>query len=185
MKKTLLVLTALLLSCVLTSSAQTEERKLTKKEKKMLQQKLDSLAYDEALRAILDSTFTLETSYILTRAGVRVDVTPRTNFISINKGKATVQLAFPGPSSGYNGMGGITVDGMVTQYETSMSKKGKLTAVIDILGAEVSARLHLTLIKGSNGAMAKLKPSFNSFVLTFEGNVYPLEKSAVIKGTIL
>lgn len=52
-------------------------------------------------------------------------VNPNTNFVSVNKNDAVVQVAFNVPFSGPNGIGGVTVQGSVSGYMVNTVYKGR------------------------------------------------------------
>ena len=70
------------------------QRKLTRKEQKRLQEQIDSIQYEQAMQAIRDTLFTLEANRVVFKYGQRAYVTSFTNFVAVNKEKATIQVAF-------------------------------------------------------------------------------------------
>ena len=94
--------------------AQDTEKKLSREEKKALQEQLDSLFAVEAIQAINEKAFTLEADQVVFKYGNMAYVNSNTNFVSVKGDKAVVQVAFNIPVSGPNGIGGVTVDGSVS-----------------------------------------------------------------------
>lgn len=109
-------------------------------------------------------------------------VNSNTNFVSVDGEKAVVQVAFNIPVSGPNGLGGVTVDGSVSSYEVKEDKKGNLRLTMNVMGAGISARVEIGMMKGSNQASVEIFPNFNSNRLTLNGVLLPLHKSTVFKG---
>ena len=107
--------------------AQADE--LSKEEKKAIQEQLDSIMYNEAVKAVNDTMFTLEASRATFKTGYTINVTSSTNFITVKKSKASIQTAFNASISGANGMGGVTVDGTISNYRISTDKKSGDTMV--------------------------------------------------------
>ena len=117
--------------------AQADE--LSKEEKKAIQEQLDSIMYNEAVKAVNDTMFTLEASRATFKTGYTINVTSSTNFITVKKGKASIQTAFNASISGANGMGGVTVDGTISNYRISTDKKSGDTMVsMSVLGVGIS-----------------------------------------------
>ena len=109
--------------------------------------------WTEAVKAINDTAFTIEASRVTFRTGYTANVTPSTNFITVNKNKASVQTAFNVPISGPNGMGGVTVEGTVTNYRVTTDKKSGDTMVsMSIMGVGISATANIRLFKDCNKA---------------------------------
>ena len=162
-----------------------ETRELTREEKKALQERLDSLLYAEAEEAIEAKAFTLEANQVVFKHGQTAYVTSNTNFVAVDGNKAVVQIAFNIPASGLNGLGGVTVDGTVSNYETRKDKKGNLYVSMNVMGTGISARVDINVLKGSNRASVTVSPNFNSNRLTLNGVLLPKDRSNVFKGTSL
>ena len=142
--------------------------------------------HTEAVKAINDTAFTIEASRVTFRTGYTANVTPSTNFITVNKNKASVQTAFNVPISGPNGMGGVTVEGTVTNYRVTTDKKSGDTMVsMSIMGVGISATANIRLFKDCNKATAEIMPDFNSDNLRLSGILLPPERSTVFKGRSL
>ena len=104
MKKILLLMFVL---SAMAGNIQTQETKEpTKEEKKALQERLDSLQYEEALKAVNAKEFTLEADQVVFKYGQTAYVSSNTNFVSVMGEDAVVQVAFNIPFSGPNGLGG-------------------------------------------------------------------------------
>lgn len=162
-----------------------EERELTREEKKAMQEHLDSLLYVEAEQAINQKAFTLEADKVVFKYGQTAYVSSNTNFVAVSGDEAVVQIAFNIPASGFNGLGGITVEGSVSGYEIRKDKKGNLYVSMNVMGTGISARVDINVLKGSNQASVTVTPNFNSNRLTLNGVVLPTERSNVFKGRSL
>ena len=186
MKKLTLMMTMFLLLLAGSAAAQQEqERELTKAEKKALQEHIDSLLFVEAEQAIDAREFTLEADQVVFKYGQTAYVSSNTNFVSVKGKNAVVQVAFNIPASGFNGLGGITVDGTVSGYETKKDKKGNVHVSMNVMGIGISARVDISMTRGSNNASVTISPNFNSNRLTLNGVVLPAERSNVFKGRSL
>ena len=161
---------------------QAQEVELTKEEKKALQEKIDSIHHAEAMEAVNARKFTLEADQVVFKYGQTAYVTSNTNFVSVDGENAVVQVAFNVPVSGPNGLGGVTVDGSVSSYEVEKDKRGNLLLTMNVMGTGISARVDITLYKGSNEASVTITPNFNSNRMTLSGQIVPIEKSKVFKG---
>lgn len=189
-KKTIMrkkILTALLTTAaIMPAMAQNlKPGKLSKEEKKILQQRIDSALFAQAETAINDTAFTLEANQVVFKSGDMAEVTPSTNFVAVNKGNAVVQLAMNTPLAGANGMGGITVSGQMSGYKISKDKKGNVYVQMSVSGNAISAQVFITLWNGSNTANISVQPNFNSNRMTLNGNILPYAKSHVIQGNTL
>ena len=114
MKKLIVLLIAAIVSVGSMYAQDYDERAKLREERRAEQERIDSLNYEIAKQAINEKKYVLEADRIFFKRGETTYVTPTTNFVSVDNNEATVQLAFNGPYSGPNGLGGITVDGTVT-----------------------------------------------------------------------
>lgn len=162
--------------------AQETEKELTREEKKAMQAKLDSLLFEEAKQAMNEKQFTLEADQVVFKYGQMAYVNSNTNFVSVNGDDAVVQVAFNIPVNGPNGLGGVTVDGKVSSYKLEEDKRGNLRLSMNVMGAGISARVEIELIKDSNKASLDIFPNFNSNRLSLNGVLLPSHKSSVFKG---
>ena len=160
-------------------------QKSLKKEQQALQNRIDSAYWEESLAAIKDTAFTLEADRVVFKYGQIAYVNSNTNFVSVNKNEAVVQVAFNVPFSGPNGIGGVTVQGSVGSYKIETDKKGTTTVRMNVIGVGISAQIWITMYKGTHEASVDIQPNFNSRNITLNGVLLPLGKSDVFKGTSL
>ena len=96
--------------------------------------------------------------------------------------RQVVQVAFNIPVSGPNGIGGVTVEGKLTNYEVKKDKKNNIRVSMNVMGTGISARIDIFLPNGGNNASVDITPNFNSNRLSLSGALLPIEKSNVYKG---
>lgn len=132
MKRVLLLLAVLLFSAG-TMMAQQDKaaekaaKKAEKEAKKAAEAAEQMALFEQGVQALKEKDFVLEAERVEFKRGQFVYVTPSTNFVSMKGDRATIQLAFNGPVSGPNGIGGITVDGSASNIEMKTDKKGNVT----------------------------------------------------------
>ena len=132
-----------------------------------------------ATAAINKHEFVLEADYIIPRTGASIYVSSNTNFISIQGNQATIQLALSNQYSGFNGIGGITLDGTISNEKISVDKKGNLNYTVNVQGAALSAMVTFNMPAGTNRCTATVTPNFSGNIVTFSGYVYPSDMSNV------
>jgi hypothetical protein len=138
-----------------------------------------------AQEALKDRDFVLEADYITTKYGKNIYVNSSTNFISLKGNQATIQLALSTQYAGPNGIGGITLDGTISNEKMSKDKKGNTNYSFNVQGVALSTTVFITMYNGSNKCSATVNPNFNSQRVTFSGNLYPTAESNVFKGRAL
>lgn len=141
--------------------------------------------FENALQAVNDRDFVLEADRITFKYGRFAYVNSSTNFISLKKDKATIQMAFNSPYAGPNGIGGITVDGIASNIKIETDKKGNLSFRMTVQGVGISAEVSFNIIRGSNECSVLVNPNFNNNKTTFSGYLYPREESNIFKGRAL
>jgi len=180
MKKTLIILIAILISIGINAQEEQKSRKEKREERKQ-----QELVQQEANRAMQESwvenkTFVLEASQVFGKKGTLYQLTPSTNFVYINGDQAIVQLSFNG-ISGWNGVGGITIKGKIIKYEYSAEEKNKPIYIqLSIQGSEGFQDVTLWISSNGNGEAQVTDIRGNR--IRFTGNVLSLEDSGVFIG---
>ena len=177
-----IIVSLLMLLAIVSGNVYAQEVGLTGAEKKAIQERLDSLMYVKAEKAISKKDFTLEADKVVFKYGQTAFVNTNTNFVSVKGDKSVVQVALNIPVSGPNGLGGITLDGNVSNYEVQKDKKGNIHVSMNVMGTGISAMIDIDLYKGSNKASVTISPNFNSNRMTLTGVVIPSSDSRVFKG---
>ena len=142
----------------------------------------DMAAYQQAVQALKNKQFVLEANQVMFRNGQTAFVTSNTNFVLVNQARGTVQVAFNTVYPGPNGIGGVTVDGTVSDMKMSTDKRGNINCNFSIQGIGISAQIFLTLTNGGNNATVTISPNFNSNTMTLSGSLLPLNQSNIFKG---
>jgi len=168
--------------CSTQNSVTGESYKAERAARKALENAQTQQMYEAAVTALNEREFVLEADRIYSRRGRTAYVTSTTNFVMVNNNRATVQIAFnntlrPGP----NGIGGITVEGLVSNVKMKTSKKGNITYSFGVTGTGISAQVEISLPAGSDYATVTVNPNFSSNRFTMYGKVVPLEYSSVYK----
>jgi Na+-transporting methylmalonyl-CoA/oxaloacetate decarboxylase gamma subunit len=187
--KTLLTL-LLAFVFVLGAFSQEETQQLSKQEIKKLQKeqkKAEKAAEEERMAEVTSfmvhqQQFVLEADYLSDKYGQRVPVTPTINFVLVDSVTGTVQFG-SAEAIGYNGVGGVTVDGRVTKYEYSVIGKKEDSYSIRLILMSSIGTYDITLMVNSQGyADASIRGNWSG-QLNYHGKLVPLTLSRVYKGT--
>lgn len=165
--------------------AENNDKQIKKEQEKRLQAAIDSVNFVNAMIALEKMEFSIGADRAAIKGGVANYVESNTNFINAHDGKAIVQLARIGSMRGTNGLGGITVEGNVSNIKTRTSKKGNFSLEFSVMGSAISARISIDIPKGSNYATATVYPNFNSDTLTIYGIVIPYSSTKTFQGHTL
>ena len=155
------------------------------KEDHKLNELADSIASIQAIAAIRNKDFVLQADNVTFRSGNTVFVNSSTNFISVKGNRAVVQISPSNFASGPNGLGGVTVDGVISNYQISTDKKGRVNLTYNVSGIGISAQIEVYIVPGSTYAQATVYPNFNSNTLWISGTVVPYENANVMEGSSL
>jgi hypothetical protein len=189
MRKFIFLLIFIFSAVTLSAQYETGEQVMTKKEQReMAREYKNAQRLAEAERALnrTDSMinqhrFVLEADYISGRNGSRYSVSSNLNFIMVDSSEAILQI---GSSSGlgYNGVGGITVQGSVTKYEISkrVGKKGISYTISLFIMSSLGMYDIMISVAGSGNADAAVRGN-TSGVLNYSGRLVPLNESRVYK----
>lgn len=138
--------------------------------------------FNQAVECIKKGSFVIEADQLLFPQGMSKFVSPLTNFVSMNEGNAVIQISTSYFNPGPNGLGGITVEGSVSDITMSTDKKGFVYYNFMVQGAVVSATVNIQLLGNGNRATVTIYPNFNSNNLTMTGEVVPYNQSDVFQG---
>lgn len=154
-------------------------------EDRQLRELADSVASVQARAALRNQDFVLEADNVQFRNGSTVFVNSNTNFISVKGNRAVVQISPSNFASGPNGLGGVTVDGMISGQAIRTDSKGRITYSMNVMGIGINAQVEIYMFPGSNQASATVYPNFNSNTVWLQGTIVPYENSNVIEGSSL
>ena len=145
----------------------------------------DSLAFVQGRAALVNRDFVLEATSVTFKNGTTAFVNSTTNFISLKGNKAVVQISPSVMASGPNGVGGVTVEGNVTDLQVRTDNKGRTTLSMNVMGIGINAQVEVYMFPGTNSASATVYPNFNSNTVWIQGNIVPYENSDVFEGNSL
>lgn len=154
-----------------------EERKIKAEEERTRLSKITNLM-------LTYERFVLEADYVGNQTGDRVPVTSNLNFIRVDSNKVTMQLgSFQG--IGINGVGGVTVDGRITNYKLHKmdSKKGNVSYYVSMTIISSAGNYDINMSVGETGRADATISGTVSGQLKYYGNLVPLSLSRVYKGT--
>lgn len=144
----------------------------------------DSIQHVQAIIAIRNGSWALEASNITFNNGATNFVTPSTNYVSINNGTGTIQTAFDNTNVySPNGLGGITLEGNISNEELQVDNEGNVYYSYSILGSNVSATVSVVITANSNQATANINPNFSNRTMMMSGYIYPYNEAGVFEGT--
>jgi hypothetical protein len=187
MKKYLLLLG---MSLVLLNAVAQEENSVDSKTTKQLtrQQKSEQKKLEDEETAkmvdwmVQNKKFVLEAYAVSNQTGERYQVSSNINFIAVDSNKITIQLASMSGIGGYNGMGGITADGTISQFKiTKLGKKSNSYSIQVLAMTSIGSYDIFFNVSSNSNADASIGGSWGG-KLNYHGFLIPLAKSKIFKG---
>lgn len=170
-----------------------EEETLSKKElKQIAKEEKRSRRYAEEeqkreLTALMleHHRFVLEADFVGDRTGSRIPVNSNINFIAIDSTHGTLQLATP-YGLGYNGLGGITLEGRISKYNLKeiQGKKSKSYSLMILIMTSLGTYDITFQISETGNTDATVRGN-SMGQLKYSGKLIPIDKSRVYKGSTL
>jgi hypothetical protein len=173
---------------MLAAYPQAEEAVDSKTQKQLLkEEKKKQREIEEAERTRLvdlmvnAQRFVLEADYLSNQYGDRIVVSSTLNFIIVDSTQGTIQIASPSGIGGSNFMGGVTADGMITQYEvTKLAKSGGYNIKMLIMTSLGSYDIFIS-VTSDGYATATIGGNWGG-KLNYHGRLVPLGISRIYKG---
>ncbi|KXX72066.1 DUF4251 domain-containing protein [Flammeovirga sp. SJP92] len=161
-----------------------EQKKKAKEEKKAQAEAFEKLQHDQALAAIDSQQFVLEANQLYDRRGRTVNVQSNINFIKVQKDVGTLQIGSAN-LVGWNGVGGITVDGRISDWKVKKDdKNGRTTVSFNIMGSMLVARVIYDLDGTGNYCNVRIDGVFSARQLKMRGILVPNNMSSTYEGMI-
>jgi hypothetical protein len=160
-----------------------KEIKALEKEKRIAEKKENEEEAKKLVEYMLDNKkFVLEANYLSGRSGSRIPVNSMLNFISIDSNKGVIQLANTW-GVGYNGVGGITVEGTITKYEVSkkVSKRGGISYTVMLYFMSNIGMYDLSLWVSQSGNADASISGISPGQLNYSGQLVPIQTSRTYK----
>lgn len=180
----ILALSICILFIGLNESIAQEEKKLSRKEKKELKKQRQFEQKKAILDLLYNKKWVIEAHTVFDRYNQSYQINPTINFVGVKDEEAAIQLGFEG-LIGWNGVGGVTIDGKVTKYEVKEGKE-KSSPVLNLRfqGRGIGSATISVTVNSSGQATARVSGDFGERI-TFSGMIKSLDDSSVYKGQSL
>jgi hypothetical protein len=162
------------------AQSKAEQRKAAREAKQEQKAKEEAAMASVIKEAVENQQFVLEADFLSNKYGERVVVPPNLNFVGIDKEFSAFQFA-NGQDVGYNGVGGVTVEGSVQNYNYRVTKKGVYT--IEFSVATSAGTIFVNMVVSPNGMADATVSSNRPGKLNYQGRCVPLSASTVYKGS--
>ncbi|MCM1452538.1 MAG: DUF4251 domain-containing protein [Clostridium sp.] len=179
MKKILCIITMAMAVALAACSAS----KMTPEQKRAKEFR-DSVAHELALDLLESQKYMITADRLTFPGGKMLHVFPSTNFLYVQGDTAIYQIA-PGMGGGWNGVGGVTVKGRVSNYRSRITDKGEAIITFGLIDGGVSVDVSVNLPKEGTTATVRAQASLAKYNSTIYGNVEPANPMDITIGLSL
>ena len=162
-------------------SDRKEQRKLERAEKKRLKEEERQRNKEKVAALVQDQSFVLEANTIYGRYMTPYHVVPTTNFVKIEGNQVVIQTA-NNFGLGYNGLGGITINGTILDYQVKTSEKRGGASVFIKFTSPVLGHSVLNLNVQKDGSARAMVVDNWGGRFSFQGQFLSPEESTIFKG---
>jgi len=180
MKKLILLLMVVISATISFAGGQHDQSPMTKKEQRKAEAEK---AYQLTKQMLENKDFVLESDFLQDKYGNRNVVSPMINFVAVDSSVAVIQIG-SNRGLGYNGVGGITAKGTITDWKLKEDeKRNSFTLSMNVMTNLGMYDLHFNI--GSSGNATARLTGLRPGQLTFDGDLVPIEESSVYEGRSL
>lgn len=160
-----------------------EQRQLAKEYRQAEKRALELQKQKITADLIKNRRFVLKAEYLSGRSGSRHIVSSNLNFIIIDSSEATIQIG-SNYGIGYNGVGGITVDGNITKFESAedITKHGKNYIMTIHLNSNLGQYDIFFRIYQNGNADATIRGNYSGSI-SYSGNITSIRDAKIYKAS--
>jgi hypothetical protein len=160
-----------------------EQRKLERQKKKEKRLKKSTTSRKFYTNLIKNKRWVFQATRLFGPSGVYYSVTPDLNFVAVQDNKIILQFGFQGVI-GWNGVGGITAEGFLTDFKFNPGKNSKQAMSIsaNIQPKYGGGSPYFTMDIGNDGSANITVTLINGGTLRMGGQIYSPAQSSVYKG---
>lgn len=184
MQKFLFILTFLTFLCSVHAQEEAlskrEMRKIARQMKREQEKEINDLKITRVYNLLESRKFVLEADYLSSLGTSKTPVNSTLNFILLDSTEAVVQVGSH-DHIGYNGLGGITLEGYVRDYEVSKTNNSKAVKVSLVLSGMGSSYDVFISVNPDGNATASIT-GYTGGNIMFHGRVMTKKESFIDKG---
>jgi hypothetical protein len=162
-----------------------EQRKLDKQKKRAARAKKDAALRKFYAQLIRNKQWVFQATVLYDTYGQTYSVTPDVNFVAVKDNKIILQFGFQGVV-GWNGVGGVTAEGFLTDYKFDPGKtpEDAMTITAHIRPKFGGGSPYFTMTIQNDGTSQIMITLENGSLLRMTGQLYSPAQSSVYKGTV-
>lgn len=165
------------------TTAQTtkEQRRIDRAERKELKKKEHQEKFAELNNMVYDSSFIVQAYTIVADNLNTFQVNPNINFFMIQGDQFTLQTGND-IGLGFNGLGGITIEGHITDYAIVETKEGKpLRIRMSVMSTVLGHSTIYIILSGNDNGQVRINDNWGNQLL-MRGEVQNVGANSIYKG---
>ena len=145
------------------------------------EEKAEKLQREQVISSAIENKgFVIEAHTVYDKYGESYNMSPSINFVLVNNEDGTIQLGFD-QIVGWNGVGGITLDGKVRDYKV-VEREGSLPSISFSMNGVSVGNVTLNVSVNSHGMATAVVNGNWGERITFRGQFRSLSESSIYKG---
>ncbi len=151
---------------------------LRKKKERSMKREISRKYYTQLLK---EKYFVFQADFLTGPQGASFILSPDINFMSINGNNVVLQFGFNGVI-GWNGVGGITVRGTLSDYQVHLGKKKNnlyMTTNVNLIGPGLPPNIYLN-VSDDGTAQLTIQPAGGAPIMVYGQIVSPKEADIFI-----
>lgn len=173
----------LFLASSLSAQEDTKSKQAQKEDKKIKRDSIENSEYQLTKNMIDSMNFVLEANYLSNQYGRRIPVTSSLNFIMVDSTNAVLQTG-RNNGIGYNGVGGVTAEGNISNWKVKKDEKHKSFFIQMDVMSNIGIYTVFMDVYSSGKATARLS-GLGPGELIWDGYIVPNEETRTFKGRSL
>jgi hypothetical protein len=157
-----------------------ENSKKTREERRQERQEKQKIQFELTKKILENKAFVLEANTLHNRFGSSIPVSSMLNFIEVDSSRAVIQTGNP-HRIGFNGLGGITAEGRLTDYELIINEKKK-TFRVNLSVSTIIGMYDVQMYIGSSGNASATLYGLRGRSITYRGDIVPTVSSVIYEG---
>lgn len=158
----------------------SRDQKLTRKEKKEAREAQLFANFKAIDTLIQNKTFVIEANFLQNRYGSNVPVMSNINFIKVNPDQVVLQTG-SSMAYGYNGVGGVTAEGALSNYKVYANEKN-LNHVVTFTTVTDIGTYDIRMMVSADATVTATITGLTRGNITYKGNLVAPYNSRVFKG---
>ncbi len=182
MKKIVFFIAALMITMSLAAQESAPKSKAERKaERKENKEKMEKELAITTEKAIMSGNFVLKANQLRNKYGQMIMVSPTINFVAVKGRQVYVQFGTEA-GIGYNGVGGLTLKGELTDFKMTRDKKyNGYTIMITTNGTNGSLTITVQSNVTGDNANARVQTNWGG-QLNFVGEIVPIVGAEIFQG---